>query len=648
MTTGMSVKIVIGSRDRGLFGRVAEILGRHGAGAGFGLEPVLLDDANEVRGTASRDEGQVWLVDGRPALGIGKFKDVADTVAKKTPDKALRPLLVMFEEPAAGGVMGAWTMKYQGMAGVLFPVMLDDRPEELAKRLVALAGRVVADVLRRRNRPAAGQLVSVIPRIEPTPESGEADDGRRFVTLGWGKMADFMMEVRRAALAMRRDDVGGVRFPANPDEAWNSVLMRRAASSRAGDKAAPGASVWDAAVSPRVEDDPGETKVFWWPRSGTAVKPVHLLLYGETGSGKTLLANMMKQMLNVAKGGKLVRVNAAGLSATMLEHELFGHTENIATDMTKPRVGAALAAVGGVLFFDEIAEMPLELQPRLLTFLDELRVTPAGMTEESPPLPLYVVAATNHDITGMMGRDPGTEPPEKRMRLDLLHRFQLKIRIPSMAERREDVPQLVRFILGSAAVNFTLRYGWEGARIETVTRAFLDRAGSLDLPGNFRELEEVVGAAVWEASRDQADILDEVHLEAALKRFCRSAPQAPAVGGKPAGQESKPAKPGKMQVTDAMWRAVGPLVPKPPKFSPAERRVPDRPILEAILWCAEHGGGWRDLPAGRFPSWQTCRRRLLDWKRSGAWKRISAALVREAPDADRSRWKTALARSFPA
>jgi DNA-binding NtrC family response regulator len=158
-----------------------------------------------------------------------------------------------------------------------------------------------------------------------------------------------------------------------------------------------------------------------------------ILLEGETGTGKGLVAEAIHQASPRAERPFVV-VDCGALPPTLIESELFGHARGAFTDAREARVGAFESAQGGTVFLDEIGELPLEMQPKLLRALDSRTVRPIGSTR-TVPLDVRIVAATNRDLREEVNRG--------RFRADLFYRLDVvRLRIPALRERREDIPAL--------------------------------------------------------------------------------------------------------------------------------------------------------------------------------------------------------------
>ncbi len=193
-------------------------------------------------------------------------------------------------------------------------------------------------------------------------------------------------------------------------------------------------------------------------RLSTRRSPV--LIQGESGTGKEIAA---RTLYNLAPRGHFVPIDCGSLVGTMMESELFGHVRGAFTGATDTKKGLIELANGGTAFFDEIGEMPLELQVKLLRVLQERELRPVGSLQRIP-IDVRVVAATNRDLE--------KEVAAGRFREDLFHRLNVvRLTLPPLRERKEDIPMLVerflaaapgRFILSNDAMEAIIAYNWPG------------------------------------------------------------------------------------------------------------------------------------------------------------------------------------------
>lgn len=202
-----------------------------------------------------------------------------------------------------------------------------------------------------------------------------------------------------------------------------------------------------------------------------------VLLEGETGTGKGLFARTIHKTSDRA-AGPFVVVDCGSIPPTLIESELFGYVKGAFTGATEDRPGAFESARGGTIFLDEIGELPLELQPKLLRALEERVVKRVG-SQTPVPLDVRVVAATNRDLRQAVNR--GTFRSDLFYRLDIM-----RLRIPPLRERREDVPMLVTHFFHQLSGDS--RRAPPPDLVETLERH--------DWPGNVRELRSAVERAV--------------------------------------------------------------------------------------------------------------------------------------------------------
>jgi transcriptional regulator with GAF, ATPase, and Fis domain len=202
-----------------------------------------------------------------------------------------------------------------------------------------------------------------------------------------------------------------------------------------------------------------------------------VLLEGETGTGKTLLAELIHRM-GARSGGPFVVVDCGTLAPTLIESELFGHERGAFTGASDRRLGAFESAQGGTVFLDEIGELPLELQPKLLRAIEEHTIRRVG-SSISIQLDVQVVAATNRDLRRAVARG--------EFRSDLYYRLEaVCLRVPPLRERREDIPQLIEHFCRRTRADIP------DDLLERMKQSFVTGAW----PGNIRELRNAVERAV--------------------------------------------------------------------------------------------------------------------------------------------------------
>jgi len=205
-----------------------------------------------------------------------------------------------------------------------------------------------------------------------------------------------------------------------------------------------------------------------------------VLLTGESGTGKELVANMIWRLSGRSQR-PFVPLNCATFTEALMESELFGHEKGAFTDAHQTRYGIAEAADGGILFLDEVGEIPLTLQAKLLRFLDSGEFRRVG-GNKTQTVNVRVIAATNRDI--------GRLVKEGRFREDLFYRLKvITVDVPPLRERKPDIPELARHFVRK----FSRRMAKE---VPGIDQEALERLAAYSWPGNVRELENEIERAV--------------------------------------------------------------------------------------------------------------------------------------------------------
>jgi DNA-binding NtrC family response regulator len=205
-----------------------------------------------------------------------------------------------------------------------------------------------------------------------------------------------------------------------------------------------------------------------------------VLVLGESGTGKERIADCIHN-LSPRKGKPLVKINCATLPATLIESELFGHEKGSFTGATEKRTGKFELANGGTIFLDEIGEMPVDLQVKLLRVLQEKEIEPIG-GKAPVKVNVRVIAATNRNLE--------KEVAEGRFRLDLYYRLNVfPIVLPTLKERMEDIPLLVQYFID-------IYNRKSGKKISGLSDKAMKTMMDYSWPGNIRELEHLMERSV--------------------------------------------------------------------------------------------------------------------------------------------------------
>ena len=232
---------------------------------------------------------------------------------------------------------------------------------------------------------------------------------------------------------------------------------------------------------------------------------VSVLITGPTGSGKEVLANYIHKT-GPRANKPFIDVNCPAIPATMFETELFGHEAGSFTNATHRKLGLMEVADGGVLFLDEIASMPLELQAKLLRAIEERSFRRLGGTNLIK-VDVQIIAASNRNLKEMIANNTFRE--------DLYYRLKVvDLDLPPLAQRTEDIPELVGLFLRKYNLNM-------GSNITDVTERAMNALMAYDWPGNIRELRHVVERAVLlcdDAAIDLNHLPPEIVNSTAAKR----------------------------------------------------------------------------------------------------------------------------------
>jgi formate hydrogenlyase transcriptional activator len=205
-----------------------------------------------------------------------------------------------------------------------------------------------------------------------------------------------------------------------------------------------------------------------------------ILIQGETGTGKELVARAIHRLSSRANG-TFVKLNCAAIPAGLIESELLGHEKGAFTGAVGQRIGRFELADRGTLFLDEVGELPLEMQPKLLRVLQEGQFERLGGTQTISS-DFRLVAATNRDLRAMVA--------EQQFRADLFYRVNVfPITLPALRERREDIPTLVRYFVQEFSTRMR-------KNIDAIPTEVMEVLVNYSWPGNIRELRNIIERSV--------------------------------------------------------------------------------------------------------------------------------------------------------
>lgn len=241
------------------------------------------------------------------------------------------------------------------------------------------------------------------------------------------------------------------------------------------------------------------------------------LLLGETGTGKEVVS---RQIYNISPQGPFVTIDCSSMVGPLMESELFGHVKGAFTGAATTKVGLIEAANGGTAFFDEIGELPLDLQAKLLRVLQEKEFRPVGSLN-SRRSDFRIIAATNRDLA--------KEVEKGTFRRDLFFRLNvINIRLAPLRERKEDIPELINHFLTRVGGNYSL------------TAETMEVMLSYDWPGNVRELENCVQHMV---AVNSGPLLHVADLPSSLQNHMLQKKTQYLVAAAPASRPAEPSFP---------------------------------------------------------------------------------------------------------
>ncbi|WP_297209977.1 MULTISPECIES: sigma-54-dependent transcriptional regulator [Thermodesulfovibrio] len=225
-----------------------------------------------------------------------------------------------------------------------------------------------------------------------------------------------------------------------------------------------------------------------------------VLISGESGTGKELIAKAIHYN-SPRKDKPFIAINCAAIPETLIESELFGYEPGAFTGANTRKIGLLESAQGGTIFLDEIAELPLTLQSKLLRVLQEKEVRRIG-GKDTTKVDVRIIAATNKNLAD--------EVQKSKFREDLYYRLKVvTVEIPPLRERKEDIPELARFFIDKYSREF-------GKRISSIDEKALNALIEYNWPGNIRQLETVIERAIIICEGDKItlkDIQDELKLK---------------------------------------------------------------------------------------------------------------------------------------
>jgi transcriptional regulator with PAS, ATPase and Fis domain len=357
-----------------------------------------------------------------------------------------------------------------------------DRRRRLAALLTAASPLVRVSEQGEEGQPAPGAwaiaVVALDQAMEPVLVATNQLRAAGIPVIGYGSgCKEWSLSRRCQAL------LAGIPTLLDADQADFDRLLAEAVSNRV--QSVAGQRVVDhrlAAVVAELEivgDSPALKSALLAIERSARLSEMPVLLLGESGAGKELMARAVHQLDARRRAHPFVAVNCAALTRSLAEAELFGHRKGAYSGAHRERPGLVRAAAPGVLFLDEIGELDLELQAKLLRVIQERRVLTLGDTQEIS-VDVRIVAATNRDLKALV--------QQGRFREDLLNRLWVyPVEIPPLRRRREDVQPLVQFFLRKYA---------RGPVPVTAGSDFLEALGLAELPGNVRQLESIIQRAV--------------------------------------------------------------------------------------------------------------------------------------------------------
>ena len=249
--------------------------------------------------------------------------------------------------------------------------------------------------------------------------------------------------------------------------------------------------------------------------------PVHI--HGESGTGKEVVARLIHQS-GPRQDQPFIAVNCGAIPADLVESELFGHKKGAFTGAVSDKSGLFLAANGGTLLLDEVADLPLPIQVKLLRVIQEKSVRPVG-SETEIPIDIRLLSATHKNLA--------QEVQNRTFRDDLYYRINvIGLKVPALRERLDDIPVLVTHILMKIAED-------QSVPARTLTDGALSQLMSQKFPGNIRELENILARASALTETGHIDI-DDLDQQQDVSTADYAVPEAPAASNQLEGESTAP------------------------------------------------------------------------------------------------------------
>jgi two-component system response regulator PilR (NtrC family) len=249
--------------------------------------------------------------------------------------------------------------------------------------------------------------------------------------------------------------------------------------------------------------------------------PVHI--HGESGTGKEVVARLIHQS-GPRQDQPFIAVNCGAIPADLVESELFGHKKGAFTGAVTDKSGLFLAANGGTLLLDEVADLPLPMQVKLLRVIQEKSVRPVG-SETEIPIDIRLLSATHKNLA--------QEVQNRTFRDDLYYRINvIGLQVPALRERLDDIPVLVSHILMKIAED-------QSVPARTLTDGALSQLMSQKFPGNIRELENILARASALTETGHIDI-DDLDQQQDVSTADYAVPEAPAASNQLEGESTAP------------------------------------------------------------------------------------------------------------